>query len=236
MPETDCIQKRPTLGIAQAVFEGGLLANCQIFAFYMTIHHALVVLCTVLSLSISGASGTTVIPPTFEEMVDRAELVFIGKVASFRAEWRTVGTDRAIFTLVEFETQEVMKGNAGKTVTLQFLGGTMGDVTLEVAGVPKFRAGDRVILFVEGNGNQICPIVGVFHGKFGLRKDDKTGSEIVLMHHGKPLHDLEEIGNGEGVEFKLSRPSHSVLPEREPMSVEDFKARVRLHLAEKKGR
>ena len=53
------------------------------------------------------ASATTVIPPTFEEMTDRAELIFLGKVVSSRAEWQNVGTNRVIFTLVEFETQEV---------------------------------------------------------------------------------------------------------------------------------
>ena len=41
-------------------------------------------------LLISPASATTVIPPTFEEMADRAELVFVGKAVGSRAEWRTV--------------------------------------------------------------------------------------------------------------------------------------------------
>src|SRR6266480_5313283 len=76
------------------------------------------------------ASATTVIPPTFEEMTDRAELIFLGKVVSSRAEWRALGTNRVIFTLVEFERQEVLKGEAGASVILQFLGGTVGDVTL----------------------------------------------------------------------------------------------------------
>ena len=52
-----------------------------------------------------------------------------------------MGTDRVIFTLVEFETAEVLKGNAGVTVTLQFLGGTVEGVTLEVADVPRFNPG-----------------------------------------------------------------------------------------------
>jgi hypothetical protein len=96
-------------------------------------------------------------------------------VLGARSEWRNAATNRVIFTLVEFETSEIIKGNAGASVTLQFLGGTVGDVTLEVAGVPKFHAGDRVILFVESNGVFFCPVVGVFHGKFDLRKDQKTG-------------------------------------------------------------
>src|SRR5207244_9073545 len=129
------------------------------------------VACATLWLCITAANATSVVAPAFEEMVDKADLVFVGKVIGSRAEWRSVGPDRVIFTLVEFETQEVLKGNAGASVTLQFLGGTVGGVTLEVADVPRFNAGDRVVLFVEGHGVQVCSVVGVFHGKFGLRKD-----------------------------------------------------------------
>lgn len=50
----------------------------------------------VAGLFLTTANVTTVIPPTFEEMTDRAELVFVGKVVSSRAEWRTVGTNRVI--------------------------------------------------------------------------------------------------------------------------------------------
>jgi len=161
----------------------------------------------VTGLALTNACATTVIPPTFEEMTDRAELVFVGKVVSSRSEWRVVGTNRVIFTLVEFERQEVLKGQAGASVTLQFLGGTVGDTTLEIAGVPKFKSGDREILFVEGNGVQFCPLVGVFHGKFGVRKDEKTGREIVLMHNGKPLRDLGRLAPVSGRNSGRSGPS-----------------------------
>src|SRR5262245_57540430 len=100
------------------------------------------VACAIAWLAITHATATTVIPPTFEEMADRAELVVVGKAIAARAEWRTVDTKRVIFTLVEFETEEVLKGTAGRSVTLQFLGGTVGDVTLAVTGVPRFNAGD----------------------------------------------------------------------------------------------
>ena len=182
----------------------------------------------VAGLVLTAANATTVIPPTFEEMTDRADLVFEGKVVSSRAEWRTVGTDRVIFTLVEFERQGVLKGAAGASVTLQFLGGTVGDATLEIAGVPKFNAGDRVFLFVEGNGVQFCPLVGVFHGKFGVRKDEQTGRDILVMHNGKPLRDVAEIGAGS--EFGSRRPKLSLPAAGAPMSADDFKTKVRERL------
>ena len=185
----------------------------------------------VVGLCFATANATTVIPPTFEEMTDRAELIFVGKVVSSRAEWRNVGTNRVIFTLVEFERQEVLKGEAGASVTLQFLGGTVGDVTLEIAGVPKFKDGDRELLFVEGNGVRFCPLVGVFHGKFGVRKNEKSGRDILVMHNGKALHDVAEIGAGDGAEFGPRRAKLSIPANAQPLSVEDFKAKIQDRLA-----
>jgi hypothetical protein len=52
----------------------------------------------VVGLCLATANATTVIPPTFEEMTDRAELIFVCKVVSSRAEWRTVGTNRVLST------------------------------------------------------------------------------------------------------------------------------------------
>lgn len=183
-----------------------------------------------LALSVVVTSATTVIPPMFEELTDRAELVFVGKVASVRGEWRNVGVDRAIFTMVEFETEEILKGDADRNVTLQFLGGTVDDVTMEVTGVPSFTNGDRVVLFVEKNGVQFSPLVGVFHGKFGLRKDKTTGGQIVVMHDGQPLRDVAEIGTGEGAEFAPKRAAVSIPENTPPMSLDAFRAKVREHL------
>ena len=184
-------------------------------------------------LVLSRANATTVVPPTFEEMAERAELIFVGKVVGSQAEWQVAGTNEAIFTLVEFHTEEILKGTAAASVRLRFLGGTVGGVTLEVVSVPQFKAGDRVLLFVEGNGVLFCPLVGVYHGKFGVRKDDKSGRDIVFMHDGKPLRDVAEIGAGEGAQFGPKRAKLSIPVEREPMSLDDFKTRIRLHLAKK---
>jgi hypothetical protein len=177
------------------------------------------------------SNATTVIPPTFEQLTDRAELIFIGKVVSSRSEWRNAGGKRAIFTLVEFEKQEVLKGEMGVSITLQFLGGKVGDATMEIDGVPKFRPGDRDFLFIKGNGVQVSPVVGLFHGKFGLRKDENSGRNILIQHDGKVLRDISEIGAGAGAEFGPQRAKLSIPANADPLSLDDFKTKVRERLA-----
>ncbi|HWN96348.1 MAG TPA: hypothetical protein VNT99_15060, partial [Methylomirabilota bacterium] len=139
--------------------------------------------------------ATSVLAPRFETLVDRAELIFTGHVISQRTEWRNGNGQKSIVTLVSFAVQQVHKGRAAATVTLQFLGGTIGDVTLEVAEMPKFKAGERVVLFVEGNGVNASPIIGFFHGRFLLRKD-RVGREAVWQYNGEPLAAVNEIGRG----------------------------------------
>jgi hypothetical protein len=152
-------------------------------------------LCALVSLAliVFQSAATTVIAPRFEGLVDRADLIFTGQVTAQRSEWRNNNGQRAIVTLVSFAVQQVHKGRAGSSVMLQFLGGTVGDTTLDVADIPKFKPGERVVLFVEGNGLNASPLVGFYHGKF-LVKQDPMGGDRVLQHNGEPLAAVAQLG------------------------------------------
>lgn len=143
---------------------------------------------------LAEASATSVLAPNFDALVNRADLIFSGRIVAQRAEWRGDNSQRSIVTLVSVAVQEVYKGKAESVVALQFLGGRIGDVSLDVAEVPKFQPGERVILFVEGNGVNASPLVGFFHGKFSLQRDP-SGMETVRQHDGRPLGAIAEIGH-----------------------------------------
>lgn len=140
-------------------------------------------------VAISSARATTVLAPTFEELVRDAELIFTGRVTAQRAEWRNGGRQRGIVTVVTFEVLDVHKGKAERSIELQFLGGKIGDAELRVDLMPKFAVGERAVLFVEHNGAQASPLVGFCHGKFNLLSDDS-----VVAHDGAPVRDVNELG------------------------------------------
>src|SRR5437867_3838696 len=99
---------------------------------------AIGVLVCVLAAS-SAARGATVEPITFEELVQRAERIFVGEVVAVEPV-----TDRnSIRTRVTFRVADTVKGHASTLVQLTFLGGQVGDVALEVSGMPKFNVGDE---------------------------------------------------------------------------------------------
>ena len=139
------------------------------------------------------ASATTVIPPDFGTMVKRAEIIFRGKVTNVRSEWSGTGAQRCIVSYVTFDLIKVLKGEPSSPYVLKMLGGTVGDDGMAVSGAPKFAVGDTTLLFVEHNGTQFIPLVGIMHGYFRMERDPKTGDEIVLKSTGEPLRGTAEI-------------------------------------------
>jgi hypothetical protein len=77
---------------------------------------------------------------------------------------------------------------------MRMLGGTVEGQTLEVSDAPKFKAGDRDILFVENNGSQFIPLVGIQNGRFHVKHDDQTGLDVVTTNSGAPLKALADLG------------------------------------------
>ncbi len=173
---------------------------------------------TVCALAgIATLHATTVIPPNFGELVGQAELIFQGSVTNVRSEFVGEGGQRHIQSYVTFKVEDVIKGKPGASYTLSMLGGTVGEQTMEVTDAPKFKLGDRDILFVEHNGEQIVPLVGIMHGRFRVQHEQQTGRDIVTTHDGRPLTDLGELGQN---------TRSAVAAERAPLSPADFKAAI----------
>jgi len=150
-----------------------------------------------LGLAFARVSATTVIPPTFEQLVKQAELIFQGTVTDARSVWEGEGGQRHIETYVTFNVEDSVKGQAGTSYTIRMLGGTVGNDTMEVTDTPKFEVGDREILFVEHNNEQFVPLVGINHGRFHVQHDDQTGRDVVFNGAGELVRDLTQLGHNE---------------------------------------
>ncbi len=186
----------------------------------------LLVSCALLGLG--TASATTVIPPTFDELVGQAELIFQGTVTDVKSEWVGEGAERRIVSYVTFHVDEAIKGNAGLSYTIRMLGGTVGDRTMEVTDSPKFKVGDRDILFVENNGKQFIPLVGIMHGRYRVQQDKATGQEVLLTNHGHALTDVKQLGKDDGHAQGAAAASGSAAAGIRPA---EFKSLIRAKLA-----
>jgi hypothetical protein len=181
-----------------------------------------------LSCWLAPTLAVTVTPVDFDRLVAQAEFILTGKVLSTRCEWTGRGNERCIVTLVGFEVEAAHKGTPPARLELRFLGGTVGGTTLEVHGVPRFTTGERAILFVERNGEQFCPLVGIHHGTLGIQRDAATGQEILLRYNRSPLTDVREIGVEDA---PAARASIAGKPDARPLSVAEFVEQIRRKLA-----
>jgi hypothetical protein len=138
--------------------------------------------------------ATTVIPPTFEELVARSQSVFVGQTIDVQSQWVSRSSGPAIVTVVTFKVIRALKGDMGGQTQLEFLGGRVGEDRLEVAGMPRFRVGDEDVLFVDERGRPMSPVVGFMHGRFRVLEDPATGRRSVARYNFEPLGSVTDIG------------------------------------------
>ena len=82
-----------------------------------------------------------------------------------------------------------------RTLTPQRVAVTLGrggPTERDATAPAKFKVGDRDILFVEHNGSQFIPLVGIMHGRFHVKRD-QAGHESVVTNEGKPVKELSEF-------------------------------------------
>ena len=136
----------------------------------------------------------------------QADLVFHGVVIdiSYRlSEPSGPEQTRVPFTFITYWVERVVLGQpAGEYVTLRFIGGydEQSAGFLATSITPEIEVGDEDILFVTGNNQSICPLVGNFQGRLRVVDNkvySESGREVTLnqgdlMNLG-PRHLLPEV-------------------------------------------
>jgi len=141
------------------------------------------------------ARSTSILPPTFDDLVARAEQIAVTRVVAMRSAWVPSRSGRSIVTDVTFSFERTLKGTPSIERTLEFLGGTVGDDTLSVDGMPTFQPGDRDVLFIRESGRPASPLVGFSYGRFRIVRDAASGATAIRTHDGRPLAAISDVGN-----------------------------------------
>ncbi|HVM96285.1 MAG TPA: hypothetical protein VMT89_07840 [Candidatus Acidoferrales bacterium] len=130
-----------------------------------------------LSFALS-ANALVVVQRDFADLVARAEQIVIGTVVDIKLGQNALGSP---VTLVTVGDLSVLKGSVGNEMTLQIYGGG----NTHIADLPEFKEGDRAVLFVAGNGRDVCPLVGVGQGRFRVRFDAQRNEDVVDTNDGR---------------------------------------------------
>jgi len=125
---------------------------------------------------------------SMDEMLQQSQFVFEGNVVALESR---ENEQKRIHTYATFEITDVIKGDYfGETITLSFLGGTVGEVTMAVSDMRVPELGEHGIYFVESlERSQVHPLYGWSQGHF-LVEDNGTGTNLVMTNNKQPVIEM----------------------------------------------
>jgi hypothetical protein len=99
-----------------------------------------------------------------------------------------------LFTHITLLLEELVKGEHGDRVLhLKMPGGTLGDRTVEVVGLPRFEVGKRYYLFLRPDHATVGDfIVGVNQGFFRIECDPSSGAEVLSSADASLIAGVED--------------------------------------------
>ena len=102
--------------------------------------------CALLLCAAVDTRATTYAPVTFDELITRADMIFVGEVTDVRPYPLNTAAGTIIKTRVIFRVMDSLFGSQGALEVLEFLGGEWNGGRMEVAEMPRFAVGDRYVV------------------------------------------------------------------------------------------
>ena len=127
----------------------------------------IVVVVIAVTLCICPAvSASSVLAVSVEQLSKESQLVFEGEVIGMTSDFN--GNRTSIHTYVTFRVVDVVKGIYNQSeITLRFMGGTVGEISLDVSDSTLPGFGETGIYFVESLDRfQVNPLYGMDQGHF----------------------------------------------------------------------
>ena len=122
-----------------------------------------------------SASATITRAIDFEEKVEHAASIVVGKCVAQESRWDS--TKNWILTYSTFAVEKTLKGQPAQNITIVTPGGTVGNLTQDVVGAPKFQQGEENVVFVR-NSQAGPTVLYLEQGSYKVRKDDR-GERVV---------------------------------------------------------
>ncbi len=126
------------------------------------------------------ASATTLERMSVAKMAQHSQLVVRAQCVANSVAWDA----GEIWTFTTFDVEDSWKGAptaAARQVTVRLLGGSVGNLTSTVSGVPRFHPGEEVVLFLQPTARGDFSIVSWVQGTFRIHRDTRSGAEIVVQ-------------------------------------------------------
>jgi hypothetical protein len=132
----------------------------------------------VIILFAASVHATTVVPLSFEQLVNESSAVVYGRVSDVRSQWTE--DRRFIESVVSIEVIRGMKGGTGQTIAFTVPGGQVGRYLNVIPGAPTFATGDLAVFFLTAHGPRLPVTTGLTQGIYRVQRDATSGSMLVM--------------------------------------------------------
>ncbi len=145
----------------------------------------------------SAARAGSVVPLSNDQILATADSIVQGTV--LESACRATGT-RGEFIVTDYVVRldrvlsdagtVAAQRRADNTIVLTFAGGQIGELGLDVSGVPRLEVGDRAFFFLTASRQSFTPLVGLSHGLFRIRDlgdGDRVVREDTCCANAQPL-------------------------------------------------
>lgn len=139
--------------------------------------------------------ATTLLRMSVEDMTAAAEAVVVGEVTDVKSSWNEAQT--TIYTVVVFKVDQCLAGTCADAFLIKQRGGTVGEMTLHIPGMPQFAKGQKALVFLEPDPEGVPGfyyVVGMCQGIFDIETDGQTGKQAALQQGGAALAEVDDDG------------------------------------------
>ena len=151
------------------------------------------ILIPALLLGLGGvtADATVLRGLDLTQLTDASPTILRGRVVTTRGEWK----GGRIYTAVTVEVESPLSGTqrTGDRVTFWRLGGVVGNIAQRVLGSPRFRTGERVIVFLHARRGHLF-VTGMVQGKVRvLPATASSPTRVAPAHHRLALRGARRV-------------------------------------------
>ena len=181
----------------------------------IAMHRLLLAALLICVAALRPLGSTTLVRYDLEELARHAESVFVGICKSTRTEI----VNGAIYTCLHFAVGEVLKGETDDEIVVYLRGGRYGGVRSHIPGMPSFKPGEEVVLFLtEADALGHAWPVGLAQGKFRIERGGAAKQARVFQDLGRATY----YSKAGAVAKKASAPA-----DLDGLPLKEFLARVR---------
>lgn len=129
---------------------------------------------------------------SLEQMVESSERIVHGRSVRSWSAWDA--DHRIIWTHYEIEVSDSLKGEPVRTMVVSEPGGAVDGMELTIAGMPRYGAGEEMVMFLYRTPIGLWRARGLGQGKYAVVKDGDgavrvhadLGGAVVIEPNGTP--------------------------------------------------